>query len=32
MDDFFDDSRTDGRVLDQPAVAFDGVAFVLIDK
>jgi hypothetical protein len=32
MDDFFDDSRTDGRVLDQPAVAFDGVAVILLDR
>jgi hypothetical protein len=32
MDDFFDSSRTNGRVSDQPAVAFDGVAFLVLDR
>jgi hypothetical protein len=32
MDDFFDGSRTDGRMSDQPAVAFDGITFILLDK
>jgi hypothetical protein len=32
MGDFFDGSRTDGRVSDQLAIAFDCVAFILIDK
>jgi hypothetical protein len=32
IDDFFVGSRTDGRVSDQPAVAFDGVTFVLLDR
>jgi hypothetical protein len=32
MDDFFDGSRTDGRESDQPAVAFDGVAFMVLDR
>jgi hypothetical protein len=31
MDDFSKGSRTDERVSDQPAVAFDGVAFNLLD-
>jgi hypothetical protein len=32
MDDFFDGSRTDGQVSDQPAVAFDGIALILLDR
>jgi hypothetical protein len=31
MDDFFDGPRTDGRVSNQGAVVFDGVAFLLLD-
>jgi hypothetical protein len=31
MDDFSKGSRTDGRASDEPAVAFDGVTFVLLD-
>jgi hypothetical protein len=31
MEDFFDGSRTDGRMSDQPAVVFDGIAFILLD-
>jgi hypothetical protein len=31
IDDFSKGSRTDGRASDQPAVAFDGVTFVLLD-
>jgi hypothetical protein len=32
MDDFFDGSRTDGRMSDQPVVAFDAVAFMVLDR
>jgi hypothetical protein len=32
MDDFFDGSRTDGRMPDQSAVAFNGIAFILLDR
>jgi hypothetical protein len=32
IDDFFDSSRADGRVSDQPVVAFDGVTFMVLDK
>jgi hypothetical protein len=32
MDDFFDGSRTDGPVSDQPAVVFDGVAFMVLGR
>jgi hypothetical protein len=31
MDDFFVGSRTDRQVFDQPAIAFDGIAFMLLD-
>jgi predicted transcriptional regulator len=31
MNDFFDGLRTDRRVSDQPAVAFDGVTFILLE-
>jgi hypothetical protein len=32
MDDFFDGSRTDGRVSNQAAVVFDGVAFMVLGR
>jgi hypothetical protein len=32
MDDFFDGFWTDGWVSDQPAVAFDSVAFMVLDR
>jgi hypothetical protein len=32
MDGFSEGCRTDQRESDQPAVAFDGVAFVLLDR
>jgi hypothetical protein len=32
MDDFFVSSRTDGRIANQPAVAFDGIAFLVLDR
>jgi hypothetical protein len=32
MDDLFDGSRTYERVSDQPAVALDGIAFMVLDR
>jgi hypothetical protein len=32
MDDLSEGSRTDGRVSDHRAVAFDGIAFMLLDR
>jgi hypothetical protein len=31
MDEFSEGSRTDGQAFDQPAVAFDGITFTLLD-
>jgi len=32
MDDFFDGSRLYGGVFDKPAVAFDDIAFIMLDE